>query len=490
MEKLYIIYDVTQTVSYIIYDKSIFKDTTMDTFEDDVAMASAPRLAAARGSVISLPPLLPAPPIPQEVATAVPNLGSLTHTTAMCWAAAEGNVEMMRKLREHGADVNAADYDKRCVLAYMYIPVVLESAGRLGSLYSSGYCALRPFNDSTPLHIAVSDSQLQAVEYLLQCGAATEVIDRWGRSPVDCALETRNATILQLLERAQFNSSSHSKRSVMFSEKSTPRSSSSVQRRQGLQMTRSRSSTDLGSFFRAIEEGNTERVKRAWFDGLELDIQDSRGRTSLHIAVENAKVGMIELLLSADVNTSVLDGEGRTPLSIAVEKQYYAIAEMLRNHQKQKLVIKAKDGEDEQHVAQAFRATKRGDLAELQLFVPERVHPDVQDYDLRTLLHIASAEGHYEIVKFLVDCAANVNLLDRWGTSPLSEAIDFAHNKVARFLMANHANESGNRATIAVDQIDNITLNAALEFTLRVVTRVRLNLVVTSVYVYVVPCFF
>lgn len=327
---------------------------------------------------------------------------------------------------------------------------------------------------STPLHIAVSDGQLQAVEYLLQCGAATEVIDRWGRSPVDCALETKSVTILQLLERAQFNSSSHSKRTVAFTERSTPRSSRSLQRRQGLpMMSRSRSSTDLGSFFRAIEEGNTERVKRAWFDGLELDIQDARGRTSLHIAVENAKVGMIELLLSADVNTSLLDGEGRTPLSIAVEKQYYAIAEMLRTHQKQKLVIQAKDGEDEQHVAQAFRATKRGDLLELKLFVPERVHPDVQDYDLRTLLHIASAEGHYDIVKYLVDCAANVNLLDRWGTSPLSEAIDFAHNKVARFLMANHANESGNRATIAVDQIDNITLNAALEFTLRVVTRVR-----------------
>lgn len=338
-------------------------------------------------------------------------------------------------------------------------------------------------NDSTPLHIAVSDSQLQAVEYLLQCGAATEVIDRWGRSPVDCALETKNATILQLLERAQFNSSSHSKRTVMFSERTTPRSSRNLQRRQGLPvLLRSRSSTDLGSFFRAIEEGNTERVKRAWFDGLELDIQDTKGRTSLHIAVENAKVGMIELLLSADVNTSLLDEEGRTPLSIAVEKQYYTIAEMLRTHQKQKLVIQAKDGEDEQHVAQVFRATKRGELSELKLFVPERVHPDVQDYDLRTLLHIASAEGHYDIVKYLVDCAANVNLLDRWGTSPLSEAIDFAHNKVARFLMANHANESGNRATIAVDQIDNITLNAALEFTLRVVTRVRWYTLLNSFY--------
>lgn len=79
---------------------------------EDAAIASAPPHAA-------LPPSLPAPPIsipiPQDVTATVPNLGLFTHTTAMCWAAAEGHVEMMRKLREHGADVNAADYDKRCV---------------------------------------------------------------------------------------------------------------------------------------------------------------------------------------------------------------------------------------------------------------------------------------------------------------------------------------------------------------------------------------
>ncbi|KAE9268315.1 hypothetical protein PF008_g31150, partial [Phytophthora fragariae] len=42
------------------------------------------------------------------------SLDGASHSTAMCWAASEGNLEAMRRLREeHGADVNAADYDKR-----------------------------------------------------------------------------------------------------------------------------------------------------------------------------------------------------------------------------------------------------------------------------------------------------------------------------------------------------------------------------------------
>jgi ankyrin repeat protein len=50
----------------------------------------------------------------------------------------------------------------------------------------------------------VSDEQLEMVGYLLQCGANAEALDRWGRSPIDCALETKNVAILRLLEREQF----------------------------------------------------------------------------------------------------------------------------------------------------------------------------------------------------------------------------------------------------------------------------------------------
>lgn len=320
----------------------------------------------------------------------------------------------------------------------------------------------------------MSDNQLRAVEFLVLSGAAVDALDRWGRSPRDCARDAGNAEMLQLLDGVLPSGTSlrsTSTRSATIKQDALALEAEPARR----PIARSKSSVDVAAFFRAIEAGNTERVKRAWLDGLALDVTDVRGRSSLHLAVEHRRVGMIELLLSADVDTSAVDDRGRTPLSLAVEKQFFAIAEMLRAHQKHKLAIRAAaDGEDQQLVAQAFRATKRGDLAELRRLVPARVHPDVQDYDLRTLLHIASAEGHVAVVQFLVvDCAAHVNLLDRWGTSALTEAIDFAHNKVARFLLANHANESGNRATIAVDQIDTSTLNAALEFTLRVVTRVR-----------------
>ena len=91
------------------------------------------------------------------------------------------------------------------------------------------------------------------------------------------------------------------------------------------------------------------------------------------------------------------------------------------------------------------------------------------DYDGRTALHLASAEGHLRCVRFLLDvCKVHIETFmfvmeikirlrdneikclcstykhnnfqvkhdckDRWGQTPLTEAIQFKHTKVAAIL--------------------------------------------------------
>uniref|UniRef100_A0A1I8HF79 glutaminase n=1 Tax=Macrostomum lignano TaxID=282301 RepID=A0A1I8HF79_9PLAT len=60
---------------------------------------------------------------------------------------------------------------------------------------------------------------------------------------------------------------------------------------------------------------------------------------------------------------------------------------------------------------------------------------NIADYDGRTAIHVASAEGHLETVTFLIEvCEVNVNPKDRWGFTPLAEAERFGHSAVAQFL--------------------------------------------------------
>lgn len=48
---------------------------------------------------------------------------------------------------------------------------------------------------------------------------------------------------------------------------------------------------------------------------------------------------------------------------------------------------------------------------------------NVSDYDGRAALHLAAAEGRYKVAEYLVNKGANVHVKDRWGATPLDEAI-------------------------------------------------------------------
>ncbi|XP_065344178.1 glutaminase liver isoform, mitochondrial-like isoform X1 [Cloeon dipterum] len=61
----------------------------------------------------------------------------------------------------------------------------------------------------------------------------------------------------------------------------------------------------------------------------------------------------------------------------------------------------------------------------------------LSDYDGRTALHLAAAEGHLECVKFLIDqCSVPCDPKDRWGRTPAEEAETFNHKQIVEFLQS------------------------------------------------------
>lgn len=81
-------------------------------------------------------------------------------------------------------------------------------------------------------------------------------------------------------------------------------------------------------------------------------------------------------------------------------------------------------------------AASHGDLDELRRLVAMGVNIDSCDYDGRTALHLAAAEGLVDTVKYLLAKGASTHLKDRWGNTPIADAKTGKHEEVIELLVA------------------------------------------------------
>lgn len=90
----------------------------------------------------------------------------------------------------------------------------------------------------------------------------------------------------------------------------------------------------------------------------------------------------------------------------------------------------------------ACAAAKIGDVEALESIREMGSNLSVGDYDGRTPLHIAACEGHLKVVQYLLDHGSTIHSRDRYGDTPLSNAVFFKREDIVRLLRKSGAHLS------------------------------------------------
>ncbi|KQK18732.1 potassium channel KOR1 [Brachypodium distachyon] len=159
--------------------------------------------------------------------------------------------------------------------------------------------------------------------------------------------------------------------------------------------------------------GDLHQLKGLIRAGADPKNTDYDGRSPLHLAASKGYEDVAQFLIHEGADINLIDKFGNTPLLEAVKQGHDRVATLLF---KKGAILNLQNAGS--HLCSAV---SKGDSDFIRRALACGADPDSKDYDHRSPLHIAAAEGLYMMAKLLVEAGASVFATDRWGTTPLDE---------------------------------------------------------------------
>lgn len=172
--------------------------------------------------------------------------------------------------------------------------------------------------------------------------------------------------------------------------------------------------------------------------GAPIDAINAAGRTPIAWAVEQQAYDIVTYLLESEADPSITDKNNFVaPLHIAAKKNDYKMVELLlsintETEQWTKVDAKTKDG----YTAMSY-AVQFGNFDMVALLYEYGAEPNIASNDSRiTPLHRAVSRKHKEIVKYLLENNANINIKDSLGRTCLHLAAASGDLEIVQLILS------------------------------------------------------
>jgi glutaminase len=195
----------------------------------------------------------------------------------------------------------------------------------------------------------------------------------------------------------------------------------------------------------AASKGDIRTLQRLHAEQYNLESGDYDGRTPMHLASAEGHRDVVEFLLECGVSPKP-DRWGGYPIEDGRNGGHHEIVELFEERQLDKgsreHLVENREGltnrgakfGDDIAIVELLWAASENDVSGLMRLLAQGVPVYAMDYDDRTALHLAAAEGQLEAVKYLVAHGHPLHVRDRWRATPLDEAIREKRDSVANYL--------------------------------------------------------
>ena len=171
----------------------------------------------------------------------------------------------------------------------------------------------------------------------------------------------------------------------------------------------------------ATRDGDILRVRALLDSGVDPNIIDNDGITSLHYASLNSDTDIVRLLLNRGTDPNIRDNYGFTPLMMASIKSDTVIIKMLLDNGAYLNNIANSLGDG---VTSLMMAASNGRTQIVKMLLERGAEPNIRDKYGKTSLMMASSQGHNDIVRLIQD------ELDE----PSDPDIDLLRDEAARYI--------------------------------------------------------
>ncbi|KAL1527096.1 hypothetical protein AB1Y20_015779 [Prymnesium parvum] len=341
-------------------------------------------------------------------------------SSELCDHAREGRLERVRLMLDGRVNVNAADYDLRTCLHlaastgnFLLIQTLIDFRCNISAKDRWGHTPLADainagFNEVAKLLIRQGadlgfDEETSAegvflmIEELIRFGANLNRKDRWGGTPLADAVREGHGKVAKLL----------------------------FQRGATLGFDEAKTSLALGGYARV---GDLEKLKLMLACGASVNAADNERRTCMHFAASVGNLKVVQALIEAGANLNLVDRLGRTPLGNAVREGHRHVAHAIREAGGEVLYDEATTS------GELCEMARCGNIEGIKLLLSGGCSVNAADYDQRTCMHLAASSGNLLVVEALIEHKCDLNAKDRWGGTPLADAVREGHQHVASVL--------------------------------------------------------